>query len=131
MDTIYGFIDEGGIARGPELREEFEVFKNYVFYNIESLFKITIMMIGGNSEMKNVLSMDTARSLWEKSALLNDQAMETNLLVSFEKLKYSRHLQPHQKAVILFVLKPRTHSYTKKGIPRGQNLRYDSWMPEL
>ena len=29
MDATYGFIDEGGIAHGSELRGELEIFKNF------------------------------------------------------------------------------------------------------
>ena len=34
------------------------------------------MMIEGNSEIKNVFSTEVASSLWEKSVLLNDQAIK-------------------------------------------------------
>ena len=49
-----------------------EIFKNYEFENVESLFSITRMMIGGNSEIKNVFFADAASLLWEKFTLLND-----------------------------------------------------------
>ena len=59
----------------PSYATNLEVLTNSELENIESLFKITSMMIGGNSETKTVFSMDAASPLWEKSTLLNDQAM--------------------------------------------------------
>ena len=58
MDAIYGFIDAGGIAHGPEFRKEFG--------NIQE----------GNSEIKNVFSADVSSSQWEKSTLLYDQSIK-------------------------------------------------------
>ena len=59
----------------PSYAKNLEVFKNSEL-NIESLFNTTSMMIGGNSEIKNVSSIDAASPLWEKSTLLIDQAMK-------------------------------------------------------
>ena len=61
VDAIYGFINAGSIAHGPDLRKEFE-------------FGITRMMIEGNSEIKNVFPADVASSLSEKHVLLKEQA---------------------------------------------------------
>ena len=53
MDAIYGFIDAGSIAHGPD--SEFE--------NIKGLFRMTRMMNEGNSEIKIVFPTDVASSL--------------------------------------------------------------------
>ena len=39
MDEIYGFIDAGSIAHGPELRKEFGFFKNSEFESIKRLVR--------------------------------------------------------------------------------------------
>ena len=54
MEAIHGFIDAGGIAHVSELREEFAIFKNSEFENIESLFNVMNMMIARKSEKKNL-----------------------------------------------------------------------------
>ena len=59
----------------PSYATNLEVLTNSDSENIESLFNISNMMIGGNSEIRHVFSMGAASPLWEKSTLLNDQAM--------------------------------------------------------
>ena len=49
----------------PSYAKNFQNFKNSESESIGSLFKITSVMIGGKSEIKNVLSMDIASPLWE------------------------------------------------------------------
>ena len=46
------------------------------FENIESLFNITSKMIGENSEIMNVSSLEASSPTCERSTLLNDQAMK-------------------------------------------------------
>ena len=60
----------------PNYAKNWEVFKNSEFEDIESLFNITSMMIGGNSEIKNVFSMDAASPVCEKSTVLDGQAIK-------------------------------------------------------
>ena len=60
----------------PSYATDLEVLTNSDLENIESLFNITNMMIGGNSEIKNVFSMGAASPLWENSTLLNDQTIK-------------------------------------------------------
>ena len=66
-DAIYGFIDTGSVAHGPELRNEVELFKNSEFENIKGLFGLTRMIIEGNSEIKNVFLADVASSFKGKT----------------------------------------------------------------
>ena len=76
MDAIHGFICAGGIAHGPELRKEFgNIQEFWIWEHQRGLFSITKMMIEENSEINNVFSADAVSSLWEKSVLLNDQAI--------------------------------------------------------
>ena len=42
------------------------------FENIESLFNITRKMIGENSEIMNVSSLEASSPTWERSTLLNE-----------------------------------------------------------
>ena len=69
-------ISDSALHMDPSNENNLEVFKNSEFENIKGLFSITRMMIEGNSEIKNVFSADVASSLWEKSVLLNDQAIK-------------------------------------------------------
>ena len=74
MDAIYGFIDAGSIAHGPELRNKIWIIQEFWIW--EHQFGITRMMIEGNSEIKNVFPADVASSLWEKHVLLKEQAIK-------------------------------------------------------
>ena len=60
----------------PSDTENFEVFKNSEFENIESMFNITRKMIGENSETMNVSSLEAASSSRERTTLLNEKAMK-------------------------------------------------------
>ena len=54
----------------PNYTENAEVFKNSEFEGIESMWNITRKMIGQNSEMMNVSSLEAATSKFENITLL-------------------------------------------------------------
>ena len=60
----------------PSYTENLEVVKNSECENIESMFNITRKMIGENSDIMNVSSLETVGSSLERITLLNDQAMK-------------------------------------------------------
>ena len=60
----------------PSYEKNLDLFKNSEFESIKGLFGITRMMIEGISEIKNVFPADVASSLWEKPALLEEQAIK-------------------------------------------------------
>ena len=62
MDAIHGFIDAGGIAHGSQLSEEFEIFKNSEFENIESLFNVMNMMIARKFRNKELFFLKIPRT---------------------------------------------------------------------
>ena len=65
---------KAGLHMDPSYTENLEVFKNSEFENIESMFKNTRKIIGENSEIMNVSSLETVGSSLERITLLNDQA---------------------------------------------------------
>ena len=67
---------QAALHMDPSYAKYLEIFKNSELEKIDSLFNITRMMIGGNSKIKTVFSADAASPLWEKSTLLNDQALK-------------------------------------------------------
>ena len=60
----------------PSYKKNLELFKNSEFESIKGLFGINKMMIEGNSEINNVFYADVASSLWEKTLLLEEQAIK-------------------------------------------------------
>ena len=73
MDAIYGFIDAGGTAHGPELRQEFWIYSRIL--NLRTS-KICSALREWWSKEIHVVSADVASSLWGKSVLRNDQAIK-------------------------------------------------------
>ena len=59
MDEIYGFIDAGSIAHGPELRKEFGFFQEFWIWEHQRLVR-DYKNDEGNSETKNVFPTDVA-----------------------------------------------------------------------
>ena len=67
---------QAALHMDPNYAKNLEIFKNSEFENIESLFNVTNMMIGGNSEIKNFFPTDSANPSWERSTLPTDQSIE-------------------------------------------------------
>ena len=67
---------QAALHMDPNYAKNLEIFKNSEFENIESLFNVTNMMIGGNSEIKNIFPKDSANPSWERSTLPTDQSIE-------------------------------------------------------
>ena len=66
---------QAALHMGPSYENNFELFKYSEKESIKGLFRITRMVIEGNSEINNVFTADVASSFWENPCCLKNKQL--------------------------------------------------------